>query len=168
MDHQHRQQTPRRRKPTQFESFKETYLPAVIICAAFLLIIVFLIGALATFIQRNNLEEESDTYISSKVDYDQLSEEAARLMTEASVYAADYDYESAIATLDRFSGDINDFPNLASRRQEYVTAKDNLVLWEDNSQVLNLSFHHLIADPERAFKDQTYGNSYNKNFVTID
>ena len=26
----------------------------------------------------------------------------------------------------------------------------------------------LIADPSRAFKDETYGGSYNKNFVTID
>ena len=33
---------------------------------------------------------------------------------------------------------------------------------------VNLSFHALIADPSRAFSDQTYGGSYNKNFVTID
>jgi hypothetical protein len=34
--------------------------------------------------------------------------------------------------------------------------------------VVNLSFHGLIADPTRAFVNATYGNSYNKNFVTIE
>ena len=32
--------------------------------------------------------------------------------------------------------------------------------------MLNLSFQLLIADPERAFRDETYGVSYKNNFVT--
>jgi len=170
MDQQYRRQRPNRRKRSQFEIFKETYLPAVIICIAFLLIIVFLIGSLAVTIQRNKLtkEKENDSYVSDKAEFDRLSKEANILMNEASVYAANFEYEKAIAKLDSFSGNIKDFPDLAAKRSEYVAAQENLVLWEDNSQVLNLSFHHLIAEPERAFNDATYAYSYNKNFVTID
>jgi len=39
--------------------------------------------------------------------------------------------------------------------------------WSDPNAILNLSFHHLIVDPERAFNDDTYGSSYVNNFVTV-
>ena len=41
-----------------------------------------------------------------------------------------------------------------------------MVSWKAGD-VPNLSFHVLIADPNRAFKDKTYGSSYKKNFVTV-
>lgn len=171
MDQEYRPKTPRRRKRSQFEIFKENYLPAIIICIAFLLIIVFLIGSLATTIQRHNLAKMNNdsNYDAEKQEaYNRLSEEAYRLMDEAAVLASNSEYEEAIAILDTFSGNMKDFPVLAERRNEYASILESLVLWEDNSQVLNLSFQQLIADPEKAFIDPTYGTSYNQNFVTID
>lgn len=40
--------------------------------------------------------------------------------------------------------------------------------WKDVSQIPNLSFHVLMADPTRAISDAQYGGLYNRNFVTID
>jgi hypothetical protein len=42
-----------------------------------------------------------------------------------------------------------------------------MVTWSA-ADVPNLSFHMLIADPGRAFPDNTYGTSYQRNFVTVD
>jgi len=171
MSQEYRPRTPRRRKRSQFEIFKENYLPAVIICIAFLLIVVFLIGSLATTIQRHNLaklNDGSDYDAAQKAEYDRLAAEANRLMSEAAILANDFEYEQAIAILNSFSGNMQDFPELADRRREYASILESLVLWPDNSQVLNLSFQHLIVDPERAFQDPTYGTSYKQNFITVD
>ena len=42
----------RRKKRTQMEVFKEAYLPALIACAAVILIIIFIVGSITRSIQR--------------------------------------------------------------------------------------------------------------------
>ena len=70
--------------------------------------------------------------------------------------------------LDSFTGDKSAFPELAYKRGEYAQQASQMVSWSDPSQIVNLSFHGLIADPAKAFANQSYGTSYNKNFVTIE
>ena len=49
----------RRRKRSQFEIFKETYLPAVIACAAVIMIIIFIVGSITRGVQRAKLENNN-------------------------------------------------------------------------------------------------------------
>lgn len=172
MDEQQRSEkqpaNPRRRQRSQMQIFKEAYLPALIAGIALLLIVVFIIGAIVRGVQRSKLEEQA--YIESSIAaanaQEALNQKAAELLKTAQGLAAHFDYDGAIQAIDSFPGDIAQYPELSQKREEYTQAKDALVLWNDPGQVLNLSFQLLIADPARAFRDETYGTSYNRNFVT--
>lgn len=161
---------PRRRRRSQLQVFKEDYLPVVIACIALLLILIFVIGAVWRGIQKNKYEAQAslNASISEANELERLTQEAAELSKRAASAALHYDYEEAIRVIDSFSGDLNNFPELTQKREEYVQAKEGLVLWSDPGQIVNLSFQLLIADPARAFQDETYGTSYNRNFVTTD
>lgn len=161
---------PRRKQRSQAQIFKEAYLPVVIACIALLLILIFIVGAISRGIQRSKFEAQAslDASIAEANELARLTQEAAELSKSAASAARHYDYEKAIQVIDSFSGDINAFPELAQKREEYLQASDSLVLWDNPEQVLNLSFQLLIADPARAFQDETYGTSYNRNFVTTE
>jgi hypothetical protein len=85
---------------------------------------------------------------------------------KASTLAQHVDYAGAIAVLNAFSGNLGDYPAITEKIEQYTAAQSELVLWDDPNKVLNLSFHMLIANPERAFTDPTFGSSYRNNFVT--
>jgi len=159
---------PRRRKRTQIEIFKEAYLPAIIACVALLLILIFIIGSASRAIQNKRSEKDAGIAASQSLqqEQDRLNAEAAQLISEANALAAKYSYADAIARIDTFTGNIEQFPELSAKRQELATALDNMVVWDDPGKVLNLSFQVLIADPNRAFQDANYASSYNRNFVT--
>lgn len=161
---------PRRKRRTKWEIFKEAYLPVVIAGAAILLIIIFIIGSIVRGVERANAERDASIAASmSEADEAlRLSTESANLLAEAAARAEMMDYETAISIIDSFSGNINDFPELLNMRSTYVEAQASMVQWNDLDQVLNLSFHLLIADSDRAFRDATYGTSYKKNFVTVN
>ncbi len=159
---------PRRRKRSQMEIFKEAYLPAIIACAALLLILIFVIGSISRAIQTRKAETAAsiEASISAREEQEQLAAEADMLLKEAAMLAGQYDYNGAITKLDSFRGDIAQFAELAAKRQEYVQAQEQMVAWGDPGEVLSLSFQLLIADTQRAFTDETYGTAYNRNFVT--
>lgn len=159
---------PRRRKRSQLEIFKEAYLPVVIGCAALLLILIFIIGSITRGIQRIRYEKQQalEASIAAQEEQERLDLEAENLLSQAARLAAAFDYQGAIDTLDSFSGSISDYPNMEQKYTEYTDAQSTLVLWNDPAGILNLSFQLLIADPQRAFSDETYGASYNRNFIT--
>lgn len=167
---ENRPANPRRRQRSQIEIIKEAYLPAIIAGVALLLIIIFIIGSITRGIQRNELEEQAKLEASSSLAEEQarLAQEATQLGAEAELFAKQYDYDRAINLLDSFSGNLADYPELSQKRTEYAQAKETLVLWSDPGQIPNLSFQILIADGSRAFTDNVYGTSYNRNFVTTD
>lgn len=160
---------PRRRKRSQAQIFKEVYLPVVIAAIAVLLILVFIIGAIARGIQKNKAEKEASIEASVSLENEQarLAEEEQQLLSQAQLLAADYDYQGAIDTLNTFSGDMGQYPTLSAKITEYERAKDALVAWDDLSQVTNLSFQMLMANPEQSFNHSIYGSAFNKNYVTI-
>ena len=169
MNNNHKRPVNSRRKPrSKMQIFKEAYLPVVIVGVALLLILTFIIGSIVRSVQRSNIEQQAsiDASVAESIAQAKLDQEATKCAEEATTLARQYDYDSAIAILDSFSGDISRYAQLAQMRQEYTDAKDSMILWDDPSQVLNLSFQLLIADASRAFQDTTYGNSYNRNFVT--
>ncbi len=160
----------RRRKRTKMDIFKESYLPFIIVAATIVFIIVTIIGASVNYLKRaeklEHLRKEEE--LAAQKNNDALIVEAGKLLAEADGYAKAYYYDKAIETLQSFSGEITEFPQLYSTLQNYYYTKANLVEWNDPTEVLNLSFHLLIADPIRAFSDGNYGNAYNRNFITTD
>lgn len=165
---QQRPENPRRRKRSNWEIFKEAYLPVVIAGAALLLILIFIIGSIVRAVERSNIEREASiaASIAESEEAQRLSNEADALLAEASVRADMADYENAIAIVNSFSGNMDDYPALLDARAKYEEAQASLVAWDNPDDVLNLSFQLLIADPQRAFNDDVYGASYKKNFVT--
>lgn len=170
MQNKQQPQKPRRRKKSQLQIFKEAYLPAVIGCVALLLILVFIIGSISRGIQRSKFEAQTmlEASIAEANRLSELAQEASTLSEIAKNYAQQFDYENAVITLDSFTGDLSAFPEIAQKRAEYEEASAALIKWDDVNQVLNLSFQLLIADPDRAFNDDIYGSSYNRNFVTTE
>ncbi len=158
----------RRRPKSRTELFKEAYLPAIIAGVALLMIFIFIIGSIVRGVQHRKYEEQVSLAASASAAAEQarLESEATMLLKKAAAQAEQFNYDLAIEMLESFSGDMTQFSQLSSAHDKYLAEKEALVLWNDPSQVLNLSFQLLIAEPERAFTDSTYGTSYNRNFVT--
>ncbi len=169
-NYENRPVNPRRRKRTQMQIFKEAYLPVSIAGVSLLLIFIFIIGSIVRGVQQNKYEAQVSIAASESVarEQERLSQEANSLIERAHKAAQSFHYEEAISILDSFSGNIEEFETLVQKRAEYAAAKDSLILWNDPTQVLNLSFQILIADPARAFANEAYGTSYNRNFVTTE
>ena len=162
---------PRRRRKSKRQIFKEFYLPPIIVCVSVILVLTFLIGSLSNVIALKQIEAETkQNQLDASISAAELAEQQnARIVEEAAALAASYDYQAAADLLKTINGgDLTNYPEIGTKLAEYETIKSQLVEHKEPSLIPNLSFHVLIADPTRAFKDETYGGSYNKNFVTID
>ncbi len=161
---------PRRKRKSQLQIFKESYLPVVIAGIALLFILVFIIGSIVRGVQRNQYEAkmQQQALEASTALLQQQSQEAQELLTKAKEMAAHYDYIGAMEAFDGFSGNIGNFPELNELYLQCKAAREEMVKWVDTNNIPVLSFQMLIADPLRAFQDEKYGNSYNKNFVTTE
>lgn len=162
-----RQPNPRRRKKSKMEIFKEAYLPTIILGIAVVLILVFIIGSLSRLGIQSGENQQVSTEPTENPAIVQQKQEVQQLLQQAENLAFDYEFQQAVEVLDSFTGDKSLFPELAYKRGEYAQQASQMVTWSDPSQIVNLSFHGLIADPAQAFANQNYGTSYNKNFVTI-
>lgn len=162
--------TPRRRKKTKAQIFKETYLPLVIAAVAIVLIVVFIVGAIVRNVQKKNALErlEQQSIAAQEEESAKLALEEQTLLVQAAELAATYDYDGAIAVLDTFSGDISKYPTISGRRAEYVLAKSQMVVWDDPGKVVNLSFQMLIADIQMSLRHQTRAQMIINNFITTD
>lgn len=161
----------RPRKPVSpMRRFKNDVLPLIIIGATALLITIFVLGSVSRAISNHLAEKEAlaSSSEAAKTAAELEAEEVQMLLAQADTQATGYDYDGAIATLESFAGDKNKYPDIDNMLSAYKQAKSLLVAHNDPGEVVNLSFHALIADPSRAFSDKDYGGSYNKNFVTID
>ena len=138
--------------------------------AAILLIIIFIIGSIVRNVERSNAERDASIAASESEAAERLAlaTEAGNLLLEAQTRAEMLDYDGAIAILDSFSGNSAEFPAIVDARNMYTELKSSMICWSNPDQVLTLSFQQLIADPDRAFNDDVYANSYKNNFVTVD
>ncbi len=161
---------PRRRKRSKMQIFKEVYLPVIIAGLAILLILIFIIGSIVRAVQKNKAEIDASIASSyaQAAEEERQQQEADALLAQAAELAAGYDYDGAIALLNTFSGEMNNFPQVNDQIVAYEKAKSKLVAWDDPSKVVNLSFQLLVADPDRGFSHDTYGYSINRNFVTTE
>ena len=161
---------PRRKKRSQMQIFKETYLPVIIAGVALILIIVFIIGSITRAVQKNKAERAASIAASSSIAEEEarLEQAAKDLIAQADSLMAGYDYQGAIALLNSFEGDISKFPAVNDKILECEAAQKTLVTWSDPNQIPNLSFQLLVADSARGFSHETYGYSINRNFITTD
>lgn len=165
-----RSPNPRRKKRSKLQIFKEAYLPLIIVAITFVLLVVFIIGGIGRSSQ-SELPSEStqstapSTQSTAPTQDPALLAEVQERIAQAAVMAADYDYAGALEVLEGFSGEMAAFPELTQAHAEYAELLENMVGWT-GSQVMNLSFHLLIADAQRAFNDSELGSSYLKNFIT--
>ena len=161
----------RRRKPSKSQIFKEVYLPAIIAGLALLLVLSFIVGSVTNAVKKKMLNDEASRResLSASQAADAAEKEYDALIAEAEALAAGYNYDEAIAKLNTFTGTSAEHQQaITAKKAEYTNAQSQLVEWKDVSQIPNLSFHVLMADPQRAISDAQYGGLYNRNFVTID
>ena len=159
----------RPRKPvSKMRRIKNDVLPLAITAVTLLMILIFIFGAASRAI--TNMRNEQEAMKSSSEEaktQDELEAEQVRiLLIEADALAAGYDYDGAIAKLESFTGNKSKYSEIEVKLSTYRQAKDSLIEHNDPGAIPNLSFHVLIADPARAFVDQTFGGKYNMNFVT--
>ncbi len=161
----------RRRRKSKAQIFKEVYLPPIVVCVCLILVLSFVIGAFSNAIAERKIDQKNQqSQLDASKDAQAEAEQAyQRIMKEAEALAASYNYEDAIMMLDSF-GDMSGYPEMQTKRAEYVNAQNSLVEYQDFSQIPNLSFHALIVDMSRALKeeDASLKANYNKNFVTTD
>ena len=171
---------PRRRRRSKLQIFKEAYLPTIILCITAVLVLVFIIGGVLKKDKPTNVENPgssasgsqsstesnpSDSVQPTSPSTSAQAQEVASLLQQAALLAQDYDYQGAIATLEGFSGVKADFPELGAAIAQYQACDEAMVTWPAD-QVYDLSFHVLVADPQRAFSDAVYSSSYKSNFIT--
>ena len=162
---------PRRRRKTRQQIFKEFYLPPILVCVSLILVLSFVIGSLSNVIALKQIEAEAKkNQLDASISAAELAEQQNnRIVAEADALAAQYNYQGAIDLLNSINGgDLTGYPEIGTKVAQYTTIQSQLVEHKEPSLIPNLSFHVLIADPTRAFKDETYGGQYNKNFVTCD
>ena len=159
-----------RRKRSKFQIFKETYLPFVIVGLALILVITFVIGSIGRAVDKNKLEKEASIVASESVALEEqkLQNEAAKLLAAAKEAAGALDYEGALTLIESYSGDYKTNAELTALHAEYTQILSTLKVYSDPNTVPHLSFQMLVADPARAFVNEDYGNSYNRNYVTTD
>lgn len=156
--------TPRRKKKSKSQVFREVYLPFILAAVA-VLAVIGIIVAVVSHVGGSGPDTDSEANAAK------LEKQAEKLLTEAEALANTYDYEGALAKLEKFNGDLKDFPEIADAIEAYTAVIDTMVVW-NAEQVYNLSFHTLIADMEAALADKSYGLSgngrYNSNFISTE
>ncbi len=158
----------RRKKRNKFKKFMDAYAPLLVIAAVVILFAVFISGSIRRSNERRE-QQRNESIAAAQSEAQKLLEqeaEANRILAEAERLAAGCDYDAAIALLDSFQGDFYAFDSLIACRDACVLAKDNLVAWNNPADVMNLSFHQLIVDPQKAFSDDRYGDSYPYHYIT--
>ena len=164
-----RRPNPRRRKRDPVKEFIRTYVPLILVVLVIILFIIFVVGS----IKRSNKRREEARLASiasqqaaaqQQLDWEV---EAARLVEEANILAAGYDYDAAIRQIESFSGNLYDFDELVNAKESFERTRDSLIAWSDPGRIVNLSFNLLVADPQRAYANSKYGSSFARNFITV-
>lgn len=150
----------RTRKPNPQQVFKEERLPFLILGVAALLCVIFIFGSISRNSARTAKEAEQ-TRITEL-----LNQEAEGLKTRAAKLAAEYNYEDAMRILASYSGGLANEPSLKALYEQYKAALADLVVWDDLSQIPNLSFRTLVADLDKATADPDRGSRFGKNYIT--
>ena len=150
----------RKRRKSKKQIFKEKYLPFIILGVSGLLCLSFIFGSISLRRERDAAKAKNDRITQL------LQDEAASLKSRAAAMAAEYDYENAMKTLAGYSGGLANNSELLNLYNSYKAALNDLVVWDDLSEIPNLSFRTLMADLSKAAADPDRGSRYLKNYIT--
>ena len=150
----------RKRRKSKKQIFKEKYLPFIILGVSGLLCLSFIFGSISLRRERDAAKAKNDRITQL------LQDEAASLKSRAAAMAAEYDYENAMKTLAGYSGGLANHKELLNLYNGYKAALNDLVVWDDLSEIPNLSFRTLMADLSKAAADPDRGSRYLKNYIT--
>lgn len=164
------QNHPKRRKKRSLERIiKEDYLPYIIAGVTLILVIVFISGAISRAVAKRAAAETAASIAAAQAEAEaQRQKELAisQLIANADAMIEDYNFDGAKTLLETYASEMSQFPALQSKYNEVIEIIDRLVEWDDLSDVVSLSFHNLIVDPQRAFADSGYGSGYRSNHIT--
>lgn len=160
----------RRRQVSPIRRFKNETLPLIIAGVTAVLLLFFVIGSIGRLIGKIKTNNDAALKASEAAENEaeRQDREALELLEEADRVAAGYDYDTAIAMLEGFTGNKAKYPEMEIRLSEYKQKKSLLVAHNDPGAIPNLSFHVLVADPSRTWNNKELGGKYNRNFVTTD
>ena len=163
-----RSANPRRKKRSPMQIFVESYLPPLAAITAVVLVVVLISTSVSKAKQKKQaaLEESISNSIAAQEEKARLDLEAQTIIAQADVLMQSYDYETAITLLNSFSGDLSVYTDVNDKIIACEAAQKDMVAWTDPSQVVNLSFQLLMADPSRSFSNETYGYFFNRNYIT--
>ena len=150
----------RKRRKSKKQIFKEKYLPFIILGVSGLLCLSFIFGS-ASMGRARKSEKAKQERITQL-----LQVEAEDLKSRAAAMAAEYDYENAMKTLASYSGGLANHSELLNLYNSYKNALAALVVWDDLSEIPNLSFRTLMSDLSKAAADPDRGSRYLKNYIT--
>ena len=150
----------RKRRKSKKQIFKEKYLPFIILGVSGLLCLSFIFGSISMGRTRKTEKAKQERITQL------LQEEADSLKSRASAMAAEYDYENAMKILAGYSGGLANNSELLDLYNSYKNALAALVVWDDLSDIPNLSFRTLMADLSKAAADPDRGSRYKKNYIT--
>ena len=150
----------RKRRKSKKQIFKEKYLPFIILGVSGLLCLSFIFGSISLRRERDAAKAKNDRITQL------LQDEAESLKSRAAAMAAEYDYENAMKTLAGYSGGLANHKELLNLYNSYKAALNDLVVWDDLSEIPNLSFRTLMADLQKAAADPDRGSRYLKNYIT--
>lgn len=160
----------RPRKPvSKMRRIKNDILPPAILGLTLLIALIFVFGSAGRAIGnlRTDRENQLSTEEAQKTKDEMEAEEVKALLAEAEELATGYDYDAAIAKLNAFTGNRSKYPEIDTALSTYKQIQASLIEYKDPGAIPNLSFHVLIADPSRAFVNQSLSGKYNMNFVTV-
>ena len=158
-----RRPNPRRKKRKSWKRMVRAYLPLAAVVLVIILFIIFAVGSVNRANKKREEARQESLAIESSIAQQQLEweAEANALIVESEQYAISCEFDKAIEVLDRFSGNISDFPNLLSVRESYENGDANLVSWEDPTTIPFLSFGKFVVDPMIGFSgDSGSSNHY--------
>lgn len=136
-------------------------ITAALLVVAIIVVLIVLIGKIASGGSSEPVETEAVETTPTRETI--ISE----LITRADRLASSYDYEGAVDILREYGADWMQQPELADANARYQSAQSLLVKWADVSKVSMLSFHSLIADPQRAFDGDGQESYYRDYMVTV-
>lgn len=134
------------------------------------IIILCIIGVVLFFILRKPGEDpvpSVHTTESGESSSETPSSSYDDVLSVASVYAAQYDYDRAITYVKTNAPNYEEDETLSIFISECEAKKLKLIKWSDNSKITHVFFHTLIADTDLAFKS-SQASDYNEVMTTID
>ncbi len=110
--------------------------------------------------------EETQTLLTETESETEKNEGAEKVLQDAALLAAMYDYDGAVSCL-RNSVYYETDPDLQNASAAYEAQKAACVAWEPEN-VTHIFYHTIIVDPSRAFDGEADQDGFNQYMVTMD